>query len=75
MSLSKFSEIRELSNGEIADTILKLEKELFTLQFRKATRQSFKSHEIKLTKHKLAQLKTLLTSRLKLAEKTIGNVI
>jgi large subunit ribosomal protein L29 len=75
MSLSKFSEIRELSNGEIADTILKLEKELFTLQFRKATRQSFKSHEIKLTKHKLAQLKTLLTSRLKLAEKTIGNVL
>ena len=75
MSLSKFSEIRELSNGEIADTILKLEKELFTLQFRKATRQSFKSHEIKLTKHKFAQLKTLLTSRLKLAEKTIGNVL
>ena len=60
MSLSKFSEIRELSNGEIADTILKLEKELFTLQFRKATRQSFKSHEIKLTKHKLAQLKLSL---------------
>ncbi len=75
MSLSKFSKIRELSNGEIANTILKLEKELFTLQFRKATRQSFKSHEIKLTKHKLAQLKTLLTSRLKLAEKTIGNVL
>lgn len=75
MSLSKFSKIRELSNGEIANTILKLEKELFTLQFRKATRQSFKSHEIKMTKHKLAQLKTLLTLRLELAEKTVGNTL
>jgi large subunit ribosomal protein L29 len=75
MSLPKFNELRGLSNLEIADSILKLEKELFTLQFRKATRQSFKSHEIKMTKHKLAQLKTLLTLRLELAEKTTGNTL
>jgi large subunit ribosomal protein L29 len=75
MGLPKFKDILELSNSEIAESILKFEKELFNLQFRKATRQSFKSHEIKMTKHKLAQLKTLLTLRLELAEKTIGNTL
>ena len=75
MGLPKFKDILELSNSEIAESILKFEKELFNLQFRKATRQSFKSHEIKMTKHKLAQLKTLLTLRLELAEKTVGNTL
>ena len=75
MSLPKFNELRGLSNLEIADSILKLEKELFTLQFRKATRQSFKSHEIKATKHKLAQLKTLLTLRIELKEKTTPDAL
>jgi large subunit ribosomal protein L29 len=75
MGLPKFKDILELSNSEIAESILKFEKELFNLQFRKATRQSFKSHEIKMTKHKLAQLKTLLTLRLELAEKTTGNTL
>lgn len=75
MGLPKFKDILELSNSEIAESILKFEKEVFNLQFRKATRQSFKSHEIKMTKHKLAQLKTLLTLRLELAEKTIGNTL
>lgn len=75
MGLPEFKDILELSNSEIAESILKFEKELFNLQFRKATRQSFKSHEIKMTKHKLAQLKTLLTLRLELAEKTTGNTL
>jgi len=75
LGLPKFKDILELSNSEIAESILKFEKELFNLQFRKATRQSFKSHEIKMTKHKLAQLKTLLTLRLELAEKTTGNTL
>ena len=48
MGLPKFKDILELSNSEIAESILKFEKELFNLQFRKATRQSFKSHEIKM---------------------------
>ena len=32
---------------------------------KKATRQTFKPHEIQYAKRKLAQLKTLLTTRLK----------
>ena len=75
MGLPKFKDILELSNSDIAESVLNFEQELFNLQFRKATRQSFKSHEIKMTKHKLAQLKTLLTLRLELAEKTTGNTL
>ena len=45
-------------------SIIETENELFNLRFKKATRQSFKSHNIKYTKRRLAQLKTLLTFRL-----------
>jgi len=64
MSIPQFSKIISLSNTEISEAIIKTETELFNLRFKKATRQSFKSHEIKHAKRRLAQLKTLLTSRL-----------
>ena len=64
MSLPQFTENISLSNQEISEKILEVENQLFNLRFKKATRQNFKSHEIKFTKCRLAQLKTLLTSRL-----------
>lgn len=73
MSLHQFSKIKTLSNREISEIIIKTEKELFDLRFKKATRQPFKSHEIKNTKRKLAQLKTLLTLRLNVLEQTSKN--
>ena len=51
-------------NSEISEAVIETESELFNLRFKKATRQSFKSHDIKHTKRRLAQLKTLLTLRL-----------
>ena len=75
MSLPQFNEIKELSNLEISDAIIKAEKELFNLKFKKATRQPFKSHEIKFTKRRLAQLKTVLTLRLDALEQTNPNAI
>lgn len=60
MSLPQFTDINSLSNAEISEAILQTEKELFHLRFRKATRQSLKSHSIKHTKRRLAQLKTLV---------------
>ena len=75
MSLPQFNEIKELSNLEISDAIIKAEKELFNLKFKKATRQPFKSHEIKFTKRRLAQLKTVLTLRLDELEQTNPNAI
>jgi large subunit ribosomal protein L29 len=61
MSISQFKDIISLSNLELSEAIIETENELFNLRFKKATRQSFKSHEIKYTKRRLAQLKTLLT--------------
>nr|QXM16361.1 50S ribosomal protein L29 [Chaetoceros gracilis]QXM17213.1 ribosomal protein L29 [Chaetoceros muellerii] len=75
MSLPKFNEIKELSNTEISNAIIKTEKELFTLKFKKATRQTFKSHEIKFAKRRLAQLKTFLTLRLDALEESQNNAV
>jgi ribosomal protein L29 len=65
MSIPQFTDIISLSNTEISEAIIETENELFSLRFKKATRQTFKSHEIKYAKRRLAQLKTLLTMRLK----------
>ena len=64
MGVPQFTDIISLSNAEISEAIIETENQLFNLRFKKATRQNFKSHEIKFAKHRLAQLKTLLTSRL-----------
>jgi large subunit ribosomal protein L29 len=64
MGLPQFNDIILLSNTEISEAIIETENELFNLRFKKATRQNFKSHQIKSTKRRLAQLKTLLTFRL-----------
>jgi ribosomal protein L29 len=64
MGLSTFGDILSLSNTDISEAIMKTDNQLLTLRFKKATRQSFKSHEIKTAKRQLAQLKTLLTIRL-----------
>jgi large subunit ribosomal protein L29 len=68
MNLPQFTDILSLSNAEISKAIIETENELFNLRFKKATRQMFKSHEIKHTKRRLAQLKTLLTLRLENSE-------
>ena len=75
MGLPKFTDIISLSNTEISEAIIETENQLFTLRFKQATRQSFKSHEIKYAKRRLAQLKTLLTSRLDNLEQKDDNLI
>jgi len=75
MSLPQFNDIKTLSNVEISEAIIKNEKELFNLRFKKATRQPFKSHEIKHTKRRLAQLKTVLTLRLDALEQTNSSAL
>jgi large subunit ribosomal protein L29 len=68
MSRPQFTDLVSFSDIEISEAIIKTENELFNLRFKKATRQDFKSHQIKYQKRKLAQLKTLLTLRAKNAE-------
>ena len=68
MSFPQFNDIRSLSRIEISEAILETENKLFNLRFKKATRQNFKPHDVKQTKRRLAQLKTLLTIRLESLE-------
>ena len=75
MGVPQFNDIISLSNAEISEAIIETENQLFNLRFKKATRQSFKSHEIKHTKRQLAQLKTLLTLRLQSLEQKENNLI
>jgi large subunit ribosomal protein L29 len=75
MGVPQFSDIISLSNAEISEAIIETENQLFNLRFKKATRQSFKSHEITYAKRRLAQLKTLLTLRLQNLEQKEDNLI
>jgi len=63
MAISQFTNILSFSNDEISDAIIQTEKELFNLRFKKATRQSFKSHEIRQKRQQLVHYKTILTLR------------
>lgn len=74
MGIPKFNEIISLSTAEISTAIIETETDLFQLRFKKATRQTFKSHKIKSAKRRLAQLKTLLTLRVE-NDKKINNVL
>lgn len=65
MNFPQFNDIISLSNDEIPIEITKIENIIFNLRLKKATRQTLKIHELKINKRKLAQLKTLLTLRLK----------
>ena len=62
--------IESLSNIEISEKIIEIEMNLFNLHFKKATSQNFKSHEFKLKRRHLAQLKTFLTIRLQNIEQS-----
>lgn len=75
MGLPKFTDIISLSNTEISEAIIETENQLFNLRFKKATRQSFKAHEITNAKRRLAQLKTLLRLRLQNLEQKDENLI
>lgn len=56
MSLPKIQEIKTLTDPQIEKEILSAKKELFELRVKKGTKQSFKSHSFKHTKHRLGQL-------------------
>jgi large subunit ribosomal protein L29 len=63
MSLSKMSELKELSSDDIEAQIQEVKRQLFDLRFQKATRQTVQPHQFKHARHKLAQLMTLQQAR------------
>nr|YP_011006143.1 50S ribosomal protein L29 [Dictyotopsis propagulifera]WAM63147.1 50S ribosomal protein L29 [Dictyotopsis propagulifera] len=56
MILPKIEHIQNLSSLEIENEILTIKKQLFKLRFCRSTKETFKSHEFKHKKHRLAQL-------------------
>lgn len=64
MSLPKYSDNLSFSTLELVQELSKIEFEVFDLHFKKSTRQTFKHHELKHKKRRLAQLRTLLQIRL-----------
>jgi large subunit ribosomal protein L29 len=64
MSLPKIKEILSLETDQLEKEILAAKKQLFELRLRQATRQSFKSHSFRHTKHRLGQLLMVKRQRL-----------
>ena len=75
MTKPKFTDILSLSTQEIINEISVTELKIFNLRFKKATRQTFKSHELKFLKKKLPQLKTLLTKKVNEMEEQEKNTL
>merc|ERR1719213_861341 len=63
MALPKFDDAKSLSTEEIQAELTTAEKELFELRKKVKTRQQVKPHLFTHTKHRIAQLQTLLSQR------------
>ena len=64
INLLEFNEILNLSNSAIIEQINYNKNRLCLLQFKKVTRQKFKPSDLKKTKNQIAQLKTVVLTRL-----------
>ena len=64
MSLPKVKEILSLETDQLEKEILAAKKQLFDLRLRRATRQAFKAHSFRHTKHRLGQLLMIKKQRL-----------
>lgn len=68
MALPKIEEARKLSDAELGEAILATKRELFDLRFKQATRQEVKPHQFRHANHRLSQLLTVETERVKAAQ-------
>jgi len=75
MTFQTFKTITKMTNSKIVESIFQVEKELFDLQFKKSTRQSFKPDQIKKAKQSLIRFKMVLTARLNIIEKKHINIL
>ena len=63
MPLSKVEDARNLTDGELADEILAVKRQLFELRLQQATRRLEKPHQFKHARHRLGQLMTVESER------------
>jgi large subunit ribosomal protein L29 len=63
MALPKIAEVRNLSDTEVAEAIVKVKRELFNLRLEQATGRLEKTHLFKHKRHYLGQLLTVERER------------
>nr|YP_010338376.1 ribosomal protein L29 [Bangia atropurpurea]UNJ18326.1 ribosomal protein L29 [Bangia atropurpurea] len=59
MTLPRILDVTQLDDSSLTEEIIAIKKQLFDLRLKRATRQDFKPHLFKHSKHKLAQLLTV----------------
>lgn len=65
MPFPKIEEARSLSDEELGEEILAVKRQLFELRLQQATRRLEKSHQFKHARHRLAQLMTVESERMR----------
>lgn len=70
MALPSIEEVRNLSEEELAEAIVKEKQNLFQLRLEQATRRLEKPHLFKHSKHRLSQLMTIEQERKLAASQT-----
>jgi len=63
MTLPKILDITQIDDSSLSKEIIAIKRQLFDLRLKRATRQDFKPHLFKHSKHRLAQLLTVEKSR------------
>lgn len=74
MALPKIEKIREMTNDDISNEIVKIKRELFDLRLKRATKQSFKSSQFGYMRHRLGQLMTVESERKRQVMNSEGQV-
>ena len=59
----KISEVRNLTQDQLGETLLNLKTEQFNLRFQKATGQQEKTHRVGEIRKDIARIKTVLQSK------------
>nr|NP_053916.1 ribosomal protein L29 [Porphyra purpurea]P51306.1 RecName: Full=Large ribosomal subunit protein uL29c; AltName: Full=50S ribosomal protein L29, chloroplastic [Porphyra purpurea]AAC08192.1 50S ribosomal protein L29 [Porphyra purpurea] len=63
MTLPKILDVIQMDDSSLSEEIIAIKRQLFDLRLKRATRQDFKPHLFKHSKHRLAQLLTVEKSR------------
>ncbi len=63
MKAMKASAVRDMSEDELKDELLKLKKEQFNLRFQTASGQLEKTDRVRVVRKDIARIKTILTQK------------
>jgi large subunit ribosomal protein L29 len=59
----KAKDLRQMSEGELSEELVRLDEEIFRLRFRKASQELENPNEIKQVRRDIARIKTIMRER------------